>query len=61
MTTTSLVKEKTGVTESAGVKTVMNSFVSSGKDMMNAEDMFSAVHYDRGIRNTKASVLEIEW
>ena len=46
--------------ESAGVKTVMNSFVSSGKDMMNANDMFVAVHYGRGIRNTKASVLEID-
>ena len=46
--------------ESAGVKTLMNSYVSSGKDMMTANDMYDAVHYGRGIKNTKASVIEID-
>ena len=38
----------------------MNSYVSSGKDMMTANDMYDAVHYGRGIKNTKASVIEID-
>ena len=46
--------------ESAGVKSVMNSYICSGKDMVNADDMFSAVHYGNWIKNGYASVIEID-
>ena len=46
--------------ESAGAKAVMNSFVNSGKDMINANDLYTALHHGKGIRNTQACVLEID-
>ena len=46
--------------ESAGVKSVINSFIQSGNVVISADDLFTAVHYGKGIRNTKASVLEID-
>ena len=38
----------------------MNSFVSSGNDMISANHVFNALHYGKGIRNTQACVLEID-
>ena len=32
----------------------------SGKDLVNADDMFSAVHYGKGIKNAYPSVIEID-
>ena len=46
--------------ESAGAKAVMNSFVGSGHDVISANDVFTALHYGKGIRNTQACVLEID-
>ena len=34
--------------------------ISSGKDIVNADDMFSAVHYGKGIKSAYGSVIEIE-
>ena len=45
--------------ESAVVNTVINSFVSLGKDLLSANRMFTAVQYGRGLTNTEACVLEM--
>ena len=46
--------------ESAGAKAVINSYVSSGNDVMRADDVFHALHYGNGIRNAKVGVIEID-
>ena len=46
--------------ESAGAKAVINSFVNSGNDLLTAEDLCTALHYGKGIKNTQACVLEID-
>ena len=45
--------------ESAGAKSVINSFVNSGSDLVSANDLHDALHYGKGIRNTKACILEV--
>ena len=46
--------------ESAGAKSVINSFVNSGSDLVSANDLHDALHYGKGIRNTQACVLEVD-
>ena len=40
--------------ESAVVNTVINSFVSLGKDLLSANDMFTAVHYGKGLKKYRS-------
>ena len=44
--------------ESAGSKTVLNSYVNNGNDVLKAEDVFDGLHYGKGINNAQASVIE---
>ena len=44
--------------ESAGAKTVINSYVDNGNDVINAVGAYDALHYGRGIKNTKVAVIE---
>ena len=46
--------------ESAGAKTVMSSYVNSGNNINNANDIHDALHYGKGIKNSKVCVLEID-
>ena len=45
--------------ESAGAKTVMSSYVNSGNNINTANDIHEALHYGKGIKNSKVCVLEI--
>ena len=45
--------------ESAGAKNVINSFVNAGNTMKDAVGLFDALHYGKGIKNSKVAVLEI--
>ena len=42
----------------AGAKTVINSYVDSGHDVVSANHVFDALLYGNGIRNTKVGVIE---
>ena len=46
--------------ESAGGKTVINSYVNAGNDVLSAVDIYNALQYGSGVRNAKASVVEID-
>ena len=44
--------------ESAGAKTIMRSYLCSGKDLMTAEDIFQSLHYGYGLKDAEVSVVE---
>ena len=46
--------------ESAACKTVINSFVESGNDVKTAENVYDALHYGTGVKDSKACVLQID-
>ena len=39
---------------------MINSFVNSGHDLKDAKYVFNALHYGKGIKNTKVCVLEVD-
>ena len=46
--------------ESSACKTVINSYVQSGNDVKTAEDVYDALHYGAGVKDSKACVLQID-
>ena len=46
--------------ESAASKKVINSYVDAGNDVLSADDIFKALHYGSGVRNSMASVIEVD-
>ena len=36
--------------ESAAAKTIIRSYVDAGNDLMNAEDVYNALHYNFGVQ-----------
>ena len=46
--------------ESAAAKSIINSFVDAGNDLMTAEDVYKALHYGNGMQDTKVCVLQID-
>ena len=45
--------------ESAAAKTIIRSYVDSGKDLLTAEDIHQSLHYGYGMRNAQVAVAEI--
>ena len=45
--------------ESLGAKSLINSYVESGNDLLNTTDLFNALHYCKGVSNAKVGVIEI--
>ena len=46
--------------ESSGAKSLINSYVECGNDLLNITDLFNALQYGKGVSNAKVSVLEID-
>ena len=46
--------------ESATVKSLINSYVDNGNDLISAEDIFNALHHANGMSNTKVCVVQID-
>ena len=46
--------------ESSGAKSLINSYVESGNDLLNTTDLFNALHYCKGVSNAKVGVIEID-
>ena len=46
--------------ESSGIKTILNSFVDAGNDVISADDLYESVHYGNGVKKGKISVAEID-
>ena len=46
--------------ESAAAKSIINSFVDAGNDLMTAQDVYKALHYGNGMQDTKVCVLQID-
>ena len=46
--------------ESSGAKSVINSYVESGNNLLTTTDVFNALHHGRGVSNAKVGILEID-
>ena len=46
--------------ESSGAKSLINSFVESGNDLLQIDHVYQALHYGKGLSNSKVGVLEID-
>ena len=46
--------------KSDGAKAGISSFVNSGHDLKDANDVFNALHYGKGIKNMNGCVLEVD-
>ena len=45
--------------ESAAAKTIIRSYVDSGKDLLTAENIHQSLHYGYGMQNAQVAVVEI--
>ena len=46
--------------ESAAAKSIINSFVDAGNNLMTAEDVYKALHYGNSMQDIKVCVLQID-
>ena len=45
--------------ESAAARCILNSFADAGNNLINAEDVFKALHYGNGMKDSYVCVMEI--
>ena len=56
-----LVMERINVINSAaGAKSLISSYIDAGHDVLCAEDIYSALHYGNGMKNSAIAVAQAE-
>ena len=46
--------------ESTATKSIIRSFIGSGNDLLNGDDLFKALHYGYGIKDTKVASIQLD-
>ena len=46
--------------ESAVAKSIIRSFIDSGNDLLDGDDLFKALHYGYGMKDSKVALIQID-